>query len=559
MIRKVRRGKLVADFAPISEEMVVDAIKNAKASTAAGPNEVTMVHLKHFGGRAIRFLTHLFNLSVRHAEMPAIWKKAVIVPVPKPGKPADVSTSYRPISLLAPASKILERCLLSFFKESPSQHGFRSDHSTTTALLPLASRIADGFNQQKSPLRTATVAIDISKAFERVDHTLLLDAIASTNLHPNLIRWSAAYLRGRQSRVSWQGVDSGWRIVRTGVLQGSVLGPIFFNFFISDCPTDQPSYADDFTFSRSAVHVEDLERRLQQDLDRVCSWVDRKKLVIAPAKCSVTFFTPDKAREANIHPKIHVNGEIIPLEKNPKILGVTFDPHAHYHAHVQRKVKEGHQKLRILRSLAGASWGCSKETLTRTYKSHVESSLFYASAVWGPNISTSSVNQLQRIVNAAARVITGCHSSTPVNDLVMEAQILPAENRVDMLSQQSLVSALRPNHLSHTVVTAPSGPRSKKNTLQSKHIAAVSPLLSNGTTDPATYRATLKTIHTDSVSRVVDDPNFSFSRVLGGNRPAISPSESSLSRAERSTLAQLRSGNCRQRSRANSSTLIFVV
>ena len=232
------------------------------------------------------------------------------------------------------------------------------------------------------------------------------------------------------------------------------------------------------------------------------------------------------------------------MDKNPKILGVTFDPHLHFHAHVQRKVKEGRQKLRILRSLAGASWGCSKETLLRTYKSHVESSLFYASPIWGPNISASSANQLQRIVNAAARISTGCHSSTPVSDLLMEAQILPAEARIDMLSQQSLASALRPNHPSHVVVTAPPGPRHMKDTLHSKHIAAISPLLSNGTTDPATYRATLKTIHTESVSRVADDPNYNFSRILGGTRPYISPSESSLSRAERSTLAQLRSGQC---------------
>ena len=546
VIRKIKKKKLVADFTPLSEMDVAEAIKQAKSSSAAGPDDVTMLHLKHFGGKAIKFLTHIFNLSVQKAEMPAIWKQAVILPVPKPGKPAEISTSYRPISLLAPASKILERCLLPYFKDSlkfaPSQHGFRSGHSTTTALLPLVQRIASGFNQRKPPLRTATVAIDISKAFERVDHTLLLDAIASTDLHPNLVRWTAAYLRGWQSRVIWQGATSKWRIVRTGVPQGSVLGPIFFNFFVSDCPTDQPSFADDFTFSRSAVHVEEIEEGLQQDLDKVCEWAARKKLVIAPSKCTVTFFTPDKARESGVHPQVKIGDQVIPLEKNPKILGVTFDTHLHFYAHARRKAKEGRQKLRVLRSLAGSSWGCSKETLSRTYKTHVESALFYAPAVWSQNASSSAVNELQKVVNAAARITTGCHSSTPTEDLIMEAQVLPAESRLDMLSQQALVSALRQSHPSHAVVTAPEDPRRMKETLATRHRSHVSSLLTNGVVPPSEYKGALKTIHSNAVSSAID--RHENSRILGGPRPQINPSESTLSRAERSTLAQLRSGEC---------------
>ena len=133
-----------------------------------------MVHLKHLGPRAISFLTSIFNLSVCHSVLPSIWKQALILPVPKPGKPAPVSTSYRPISLLCPASKLLERCLLPLLSPSltvsPSQHGFRPQHSTSTALLPTVTRIASGFNAPKPPLRTATVAIDISKAFDAVQH-----------------------------------------------------------------------------------------------------------------------------------------------------------------------------------------------------------------------------------------------------------------------------------------------------------------------------------------------------------------------------------------------------
>ena len=306
--------------------------------------------------------------------------------------------------------------------------------------------------------------------------------------------------------------------------------------------TKSGSYADDFTFSRLAVHVEDIEEELQRDMDQVCEWAESKKLVVAPAKCSVTFFTPDKSREADVHPQIKVNDEIIPLEKNPRILGVTFDPHLHFHAHARKKAQEGRQKLRILRTLAGSSWGCSKETVLRTYKSHVESAMFYAPAVWSPNASTSAKNELQKVVNSAARIATGCHSSTPVEDLVMEAQVLPAEDRLGMLSAQFLASALRPEHPSHAVVTAPNGPRLMKASLFSKHHSMVAAIAPSGITTNTEYRRVLKEIHTNAVSDAIS--RNKFNRVLGHDRPEIDPSESNLSRAERSTLAQLRTGEC---------------
>ena len=208
--RRIRARKLDPSYTPFSDEDVTAAIDRAKASTAVGPDDMSMVHVKHFGPRAITFLTHIFNLSVQTADVPTIWRKALILPIPKPGKPTPISTSYRPISLLCPVSKILERLILpslsSSLSPSPTQHGFRPLHSTVTALLPTVTQIAEGFNARKPALRTATVSIDISKAFDAVNHTLLLNQICDTNLNNNLVHWLAAYLRGRQCQVIWQGV-----------------------------------------------------------------------------------------------------------------------------------------------------------------------------------------------------------------------------------------------------------------------------------------------------------------------------------------------------------------
>lgn len=122
---------------------------------AVGPDGLTSLHLKFLGPLGIAYLTKLFNFSVARANIPAVSKRANIIPIPKPGKPAELSTSYRPISLLSPCVKVLERLLLKvlapYITESlpsaPTQHGYRPLHSCTTALLPIVTRIATGFNE----------------------------------------------------------------------------------------------------------------------------------------------------------------------------------------------------------------------------------------------------------------------------------------------------------------------------------------------------------------------------------------------------------------------------
>jgi hypothetical protein len=164
-------------FSPFLPANTLDATLQSSTSTALGPDGLTSLHLKHLSPNGIAYLTDLYNLSLAHANLPAIWKKANIVPIPKPGKPANQSSENCPISLLSPAVKILERLLLPFVSESlpvsSTQHGYRPLHSTTTALLPIATKIAIGFNEKKPARRTATVSLDISKAFDVINHDLL--------------------------------------------------------------------------------------------------------------------------------------------------------------------------------------------------------------------------------------------------------------------------------------------------------------------------------------------------------------------------------------------------
>ena len=205
-------------------------------------------------------------------------------------------------------------------------------------------------------------------------------------------------------------------------------------------------------------------------------------------------------------------------------------------------VKTTQGKLRILNGLAGTGWGCQKETLLKVFKTYVEPSINYGAAVWTPNISESSFNLLQRIQNRALRIATGCHSNTTVSHLHHESKVMMVKDHLQMLSSQCLVKCLRISHPSHSLVNEPNGVRQMKYTLSSKHLGDVSAFLTNGVIELDNYKPALDAIHTSFVRKSIDDlgPN----PVLGVLPPPIAASESRLTRIQRSTLAQLRSGQC---------------
>ena len=193
LIRLVhRRFPLERHAAPFTDAAVQKAIHLSKNSTAPSADGLTIHQLKHLGPRGIQYLTALFNLSHQHANLPAIWKHAIILPILKPGKPKDQGTSYRPISILCPASKVLEKLVYQriapLLQLADTQHGFRPGRSTSTALLPLVQRIVAGFNQQRPPRRTVAMAVDFSKAFDTVNHTALLRGLLDANLPSNDIK-----------------------------------------------------------------------------------------------------------------------------------------------------------------------------------------------------------------------------------------------------------------------------------------------------------------------------------------------------------------------------------
>ena len=265
----------------ITEQEVKQAIRNAPNKKSAGPDGICVLHLKHLGPQAIKHLAKLFTYTINTNTIPQIWKTAKIIPIPKPNKDKNLGKSYRPISLLSNIAKTLERIILNRIQEylpnKNYQHGYKKKHSTTTALQKITQTIADGFNQERPPKRTIMIAVDMSRAFDVVNHNQLIEKIINNTEMPNTyVKFLANYMQGRKAYTIYNTAKSKHRPFHAGVPQGGVLSPALFNLFMADIPeprqntgTDLVVYADDVTLTISHEKIHTAETAAQAYLDEI--------------------------------------------------------------------------------------------------------------------------------------------------------------------------------------------------------------------------------------------------------------------------------------------------
>ena len=531
----------------ITEEKIIKAIKKSKSSKAIGPDGISPIMLKHLGPAGISFLSNLLTCCVNQSIIPPLWKKARIIPLLKPNKPADEGTSRRPISLLCPPAKILESTLLPDLEEAlplaDHQHGFRKGRSTTTALQEITNHIRDNLNKKKPAHRTVMVAVDLTRAFDTVNHEILIKDIAGLQLNSRIKRFLAAYLRGRQTYVEYRGAKSNMRKMKQGVPQGGILSPPLFNLYMATMPTPEPddkvvTYADDGTALGSGPKIAPICNRLNQYLDKLDSWYKARNLFISAPKSSATIFTT-WSNEVGADLPISINGTKVPTIKDPKILGVTLDPTLSFKYHIQNIKNKVNSRNNILKALAGTSWGKEKELLLSTYKAVGQSVLNYCSPIWTPNTSQTQWNELQVAQNAALRTSIGCLKMSSITHLHAESKIMPVKEHNEMLSQQFLLSTLKPSHPNNRPLDhAPE--RLMSHSLNTKFADSIRPLAPDGAIDDQSYKEGLKKIHTNCVTNVIRQENDN--RVLGAPAPRISSMEKTLPRRTRTILSQLRSG-----------------
>ena len=545
-LRKTRQ-KSEDPAVTITAQQVQAAIKKSKSSKALGPDHISPIMLKHLGPVAQNYLANLYTHAVNQAIIPPLWKVGRIIPLLKPGKPADQGTSYRPISLLSPLAKTLEAIILvplnQSFTPAPHQHGFMKGRGTVTALQEITQHITEGLNRKKPSHRTVLVAVDLSKAFDTVDHEQLFADIEELPLNHNLKKFLLSYLRGRQTYVEFRGKKSRHRKMRQGVPQGGVLSPILFNIYMAKMPappsnTRLVTYADDSTILRSGKEIEPVCSAINTYLDTLNSWFEKRNLFISAPKSSATLFTT-WSNEVNKELPIKINGVAVPTKQDPKILGVTLDPMLTFKHHVKTMKDKISSRTNILKALAGSTWGKDKEVLATTYSAIGKSVINYCAPIWTPTLSDTSWTDLQAAQNGALRVITGCTKMTDIGHLHSETKFMPVREHSHMLSKQFLLKTAHPEHPNHTDLTA-RPERLMKETLVTKFAADILPLAPDGIVDNINLKEGIKTIHKSSVADTIT--NLPDNKVLGRPAPEVDKSEASLPRHTRTTLAQLRSG-----------------
>ena len=362
-----------------------------------------------------------------------------------------------------------------------------------------------------------------------------------------------SYLQDRRSFVEFGGAFSKMRKVRQGVPQGGIISPLLLNLYMRSLPTAPGNislitYADDITITTSRSLVDELPVRLNKYLAEVSEWLEKRRLVPSAEKSTTTLFTT-WSKEVSTDLQVFIKGEKNPVCKNPRKLGVTFDGMMKFTQHAKITGDKVQSRNNILKKLAGTTWGCSKETLTTSYKAIGRSVLNYAAPIWSPNLSDTNWRNLQVKQNAALRIATGDTRMAPINHLHAETKILHVKEHNELLTKHFLLGSFLPQRADH-YTTAKSAAqldiRPHPLTLGARDLDKY---IQQVRTTMSLYKKSLNELHRKAAENATKNP----SKLLGEPPPAVAKEEEVLSRETRCKLSQLRSGystilqNCKHR------------
>ena len=330
--------------------------------------------------------------------------------------------NYRPISIIPTVSKLLERAvhhqLYQYLREhnilSPFQCGFRKCHSTKFAALSLADTIRRNMDQR---ILTGAVFIDFRKAFDTVNHDLLLQKLSYMGVLDKELVWFKDYLHDRTQVLDFQGVSSDPVPIPIAVPQGSILGPLLFILHVSDLPNvlnrcSMLMYADDTVLFYAASRVDALQERLNEELKTIECWLRQNSLFLNVYKTEAIVFGTSP-RLPNIYSfTISVNGTYIKRVSQFKYLGVVFDERLSWNDHVKFILAKAGKRVGVLGRIRYCiTWHSAKIIYTSMIRPIVE----YCDKVWGC-CGQANKNALESLQRRAGRIVCRASSSEDAID-----------------------------------------------------------------------------------------------------------------------------------------------
>ena len=421
----------------LTEQELSMAISKLKKHKSPGSDGITNEMIMNLGTPARKKLLEIFNISWESGEVPQVWRKAIMIPILKPGKDKTKANSYRPISLTSCICKTLERIInqrLKWYLETENiivseQAGFRQCHSTEDQATYLSQVIEDAFQDKKHVL---TTWIDLQKAFDKVWTEGLLVKLKQNGIKGLMFKWTKAYLHNRKARVNANQQESKDVLMRHGVPQGGVLSPTLFLIYINDLIKELRGgikaalYADDLVVWYVDESPAVATNKVQNAVEQITKWTERWCVKINQEKSSTTFFTLSGKQAGTIK----IGNTPLKTDDQPTYLGVTFDRKLTWKNQLKTAETKARRKLAIMRKLCGTDWGANERILKNIYVQGVRPHMEYASSAWS-SASNTGLQSLDRVQNQALRIITGGIRSTPIQQMEKITGIQPLKERRD--------------------------------------------------------------------------------------------------------------------------------
>ena len=438
---------------PVTSEEICKTIINLKMGSP-GYDNINSKVFKTTARHCVIPITHLVNLSVTTGIFPDELKIARVIPVFK-SEDALLFSNYRPVSVLPVLSKIFERImydrLLKYLNKYDLlykyQFGFRNKHSPNLALIFLIDKISTAIDEGKYVIG---LFLDFKKAFDTVNHAILLQKLDYYGIKDTSLSWFRSYLNNRSQYVEYNGTKSSCQKITCGVPQGSILGPLLFLVYINDLPQVSDKlfalmFADDSNMFLSGNNLEQLITTMNTEMTNVVEWLRANKLSLNLKKTHFIIFS--KGRPSTIIPnrgqhnsnnnneqthKINFNPKLPPTTKLiidnvpvtrktcTKFLGVIIDERLTFKEHIRHikgKISRGLGILYKSKSIL------NKPTLIQLYNSFICPYLNYCITVWGNTLPTylAPINSIQR---RAIRVIAGKTRRDDADPLFKDLKIL---------------------------------------------------------------------------------------------------------------------------------------
>ena len=437
-LEALQRNKQTLFFDPCTVQEVCLLVKDLPSKRSSGVDNVSNILLKELIPYICEPLCAVINLSLNSGVFPDLMKLAEVVPLYK-GKARDLETNYRPISLLTTVSKVMEKVvynrvynfLIKTGQICDTQYGFRSNHSCEHAVAQLVGTVLKNLENKRT---TISVMLDLSKAFDTIEHSIMIQKLELYGVRGICVEWFKSYLQHRQMRVRCRVTStqdealSNYQTVDYGTPQGSCLGPLIFLIFVNDMylhlnEVDSVQFADDTTVIFSHRNVNYLKYCVERELAVLDDWFKANKLTLNIDKSVYMVFDRSGHKDLN---DLAIGTKSIKQVRSTKFLGTWLDDQLNWKMHITKLVTRLKCGLGMLQR--------SKNFLTMRamkllYYGQVHSHLCYAVSVWGPMLSKCQLNTLACIQKKCFGLINQMRSTQKTKSSL---NILSIEKLIDL-------------------------------------------------------------------------------------------------------------------------------